>query len=101
MSVFEINVSDESAAIAERFAAERRLPVEGVVVLALVNAAKDADGQVALDLKPANERLADLAGTVDELALSVPALKPLGEQLRYYAQFATTEPIPHYDGKKD
>lgn len=104
MSLFEINIDDDAAAVAESYAAERRLPIEGVVVLALVEQVKESkDGKPPIDLKPANQRLREFADKLKEAypSLSETDAKALSDQLQYFAQFATTQEIPDYSGEKE
>jgi len=104
MSMFEINIDDDAAAAAESYAAERRLPVEGVVVLAIVGTLKESkDGKPTINLKPANLRLREFADKLKETypSLSEADAKALSDQLQYFAQFATTQEIPDYSGEKE
>lgn len=102
MGVFEIKVDDQSMAAAAAYAQERKLPMEGVVVLALVDIVKDRPDSTVV-LKPANERLLEIAAAVESMSLYVPPrledAKALAEQLRYLAQFTSTDAVPPFDGK--
>ena len=92
MQVMSIDLSDESMELAQRWAAENHLPVEGAMILSMVNLIADkAEAGKRIRLAPANDLMMELADSVEKAPPSTPEeAKDLAEAIRYFAQFTTT-----------
>lgn len=94
MQNIQIQLDDEALKIAEEWAAQNHLPIEGAVIISLVQAAKwkvSSEGIAAIRLAPASDLLMELADAVEKAPPSTPEeVAELAEAIRYFAQFTTT-----------
>lgn len=92
MQNIPLQLDDESLKIAQEWAAQNHLPVEGAIILSLVQMANEKVPEgTAIRLAPASDLLMELADSVEKAPPSTPEeVRELAEAIRYFAQFATT-----------